>query len=159
MLRDLYTIGIRPVLEYASVVWAGLSKSDHCRLERINRRAARLVTGITRSDAVPPKILLSRAGLPELHVRRSLHQVLFVHRFVHQLLPDHILDGLSHWLPDSHSQRSYLLRRDKCLRLPRARKNILKLSPVYTAFSVWNSLPDSLLSKPSVQSLKAFFSS
>ena len=68
VLRDLYTIGIRPVLEYALVVWAGLSKSDHCRLERVNRRAAQLVTGITRSGAVPHKILLSHAGLPELHV-------------------------------------------------------------------------------------------
>ena len=43
VLRNLYTIGIRSVLEYVSVVWAGLSKSDHCRLERINRRAARLI--------------------------------------------------------------------------------------------------------------------
>ena len=140
--------------EYASVVWSGLSSTDCSRLERINRRAAQLITRTKRTDGLPHDLLLAWAGLADLIARRHLHQALFVYRFAHQLLPSHILDGLAHWLPDSASQRPYLLRRDKCLQLPRARENVLKLSPLYAAFSFWNSLSATFLSQPTIQSLK-----
>ena len=156
--RELYVTCIRPVLEYSSIVWSGLSQTDSSRLERLNRRAARLITRCSRLCDLPHPVLLARAGLQELSQRRRLGQALFTFRFANVNLPAHILDGLAHWLPDSPSQRPYLLRREKTLRLPRARKNTLKHSPLYSAFSLWNSLPPSLLSSATVQSLKAFFS-
>ena len=157
VLRELYTTCIRPVIEYSSVVWSGISSTDSVKLERLNRKAARLISNTKCRSDTPHDILLARAGLQELSHRRHLFQVLFTYRFVHTDLPSHIVEGLSHWLPDSTSQRSYLLRRQKTLRLPRAHKNILKRSPLYSAFSFWNSLPTSLLATSSVQSLKAYF--
>ena len=146
-----------PVIEHSSVFWSGISSTDSVRLERLNRKAARLISNTRCRSDTPHDILLARAGLQELLHRRHLFQVLFTYRFVHTDLPSHIVEGLSHWLPDSTSQRSYLLRRQKTLRLPRGHKNILKRSPLYSAFSFWNSLLTSLLATSSVQSLKAYF--
>ena len=43
VLLDIYTTCIRPTLEYANLVWCGLSKSDCARLERCQLRLASLL--------------------------------------------------------------------------------------------------------------------
>ena len=43
-IRHLYCTAIRPTLEYAITVWSGLVKSDASKLERRQRRAARLTS-------------------------------------------------------------------------------------------------------------------
>ena len=54
----LYTTSIRPILEYASTAWCSLSQKDNEQLERIQRRAARLIVKeIPRSDT-PHDLLL-----------------------------------------------------------------------------------------------------
>ena len=146
------------MIENASVVWAGLKTSDATKLERVNRKAARLIAGLPSRTSLPHDLLLARAGLSELSHRRNLSQALVTHRFADANLPPHVLDGLAHWLPDSDSEKHYILRRNKALRLPRAKKNVLKLSPLYSAVTTWNSLPSSLLANSTVESIKTFFS-
>ena len=50
----------------------------------------------TRHD-IPHDILFSRAGLPTLSSRREVEQIVFVFKFLHNFLPDHVLDKLMHW--------------------------------------------------------------
>ena len=106
VLRELYTTCIRPVIEHSSVVWSGISSTDSVRLERLNRKAARLISNTKCRSETPHDILLVRAGLQELSHRRHLFLVLFTYLVVHTDLPSRIGEGLSHWLPDSTSQRS-----------------------------------------------------
>ena len=91
--RELYVTCIH--LEYSSIVWSGLSQTDSSRLERLNRRAARLITRCSRLCDLPHSVLLARAGLQELSQRRRLGQALFTFRFANVNLPAHILDGLA----------------------------------------------------------------
>ena len=54
-LRTIYLTCIRPSIEYGVVAWGGLSKGDSDRLEKCQRRAARIITGLPcRSDTPPP---------------------------------------------------------------------------------------------------------
>ena len=48
-LTHIYISYIRPITEYASVVWDGCSEQDSILLERLLNEAARIVTGSTRS--------------------------------------------------------------------------------------------------------------
>ena len=63
VLLDIYTTCIRPTLEYAYLVWCGLSKSDCARLERCQRSAAHIITGISPLADVSRDLPLARAGL------------------------------------------------------------------------------------------------
>ena len=45
-VSKLYTVFIRPILEYASEVWCNCSEYDSNRLERVQLEAARIVTGL-----------------------------------------------------------------------------------------------------------------
>ena len=49
MLNTMYISFIRPVLEYAFVVWDSCSTYNVNRLEKLQIEAARIVTGLTRS--------------------------------------------------------------------------------------------------------------
>ena len=64
-------------MEYASLVWAGLSKTEANRLEKCNRSAPRLIAKISIQADLPRRLLLARAGLESLEVRRKVAQVKF----------------------------------------------------------------------------------
>ena len=96
-IRQVYCSSIRPVLEYASVVWSGIAKACADQLESIQRRAARLISGILLPSHLPHAVILARVGLPTLSSRRHVEQVVFAHNFVHGSLPNHLLDCLGHW--------------------------------------------------------------
>ena len=45
-LSKMYVTFVRPILEYASVIWGGFSISDTEKLEKVQLYAARIVTGL-----------------------------------------------------------------------------------------------------------------
>ena len=150
---------------YGSVVRDGLSKTEAYRLEKCNRSAARHIAKISiRADL--PRHLLARAGLESLEVRRKVAQVKFclptngiASCGMSRRLPDHLQSAISSWMsvPSRHivDHRSSNLS----MRLPRPIKNTQRNSPLYSAFSTWNSLPLSLQKSPTHASITLFFSS
>ncbi len=48
-LNRIYISYLRPILEYASVVWDGCTDYEKSALDKIQNEAARIVTGLTRS--------------------------------------------------------------------------------------------------------------
>ncbi len=88
VLQHLYKQSIRPTLEYASVAWSGVSVTEKLHLERIQRRAARLITGESPRSDTPHDILLARAGLPTLSSQREVEQIVFAFKFLQNLLPN-----------------------------------------------------------------------
>ena len=97
VLQHIYKTSIRPALEYSSVAWTGLSTTEKQLLERIQRKAERLITDETTRYDIPHDILLSRAGLATLSSRHEVEQIVFAFNFLHNLPPDHVLDKLMHW--------------------------------------------------------------
>ena len=47
-LETIYMVFIRPILEYADVVWCNITKYEEDELEKIQLEAARIVTGTTK---------------------------------------------------------------------------------------------------------------
>ena len=162
VIRQLYLSCIRPSLEYASLVWCGLTAGDQAQLDRVQRRAARLITGILPRSDTPHAVLLARAGLEDLSSRGKLAQATFAYRMVHDNLPEH----LQTYLNSVRLHRSALsrsLRNSNSVHLPRARKSVLLSSPLYVCSSTWNSLSLSLLLFsslfPSLHSSRPYLSS
>lgn len=76
-----YTQIVRPVLEYASGSWDSIGKTAAADLEAVQRRAARMVCGIRRTDRKTSTTgLLKGLNLPTLAERRkSARLKLFQH--------------------------------------------------------------------------------
>ena len=66
-MQSLFTVCIRPAIEYASVAWCGIRSVDSQRLERLQSSTARLIAGVSVRDRLPHEILLCPCDV-ELHV-------------------------------------------------------------------------------------------
>ena len=152
VIQQLYCSSVRPAMEYASLAWSGASDAE--RLERVQRRAARLISNISALSDTPHDILLARAGLQPLSRRRHIEQAVFAFRFVSGCsLPRHI-QLLSHWLSAKPSATCRLRNADS-IRLPRPKKNVLKASPLYISLSIWNNLSSDAKSSKSPRGLRS----
>ena len=154
-IRSVYISYIRPILEYACIAWCGVSCTDSARLERLQRRAARLITGNAPRSDIDHEILLARAGLQTLTERRVAEQIVFAFRFCHDLVPAHLSNALAHWRTPKSSRVSSLRNRHK-VRLPAVKKSVFLKSPLYCSISHLNNLsisPDTSLSVSSLRRL------
>lgn len=128
-LVRVYVSFVRPVLEYGSLAWCGLSASSSRRLESIQLKAL-AIAGCSPSRLQP------------LSTRRSAHLVRFFCRLLSDDVPSHLLNYCSWSSVGSVSSRS--LRTSQCIRLPRPRTQMLLCSPLYQAASAYNSSVPSL---------------
>ena len=154
---DIYIFTLLPVADYACIVWGpGLRKSDSAKLEKVHRRAARLISGTKLADNIGHDLVLARTGLSALATHRKSRLAQFSPSIAKGFVPDHLLNSTDHWfVPPPVRSRS--LRSSLAFRLPRAKKAVLTQS-VFAALSVWNSLPQSVRSSSSSQIKEHFFS-
>ena len=96
MFLTLYKSLVRPVLEYCSTVWCTNTKIMSEKLERVQRRATKLVTQISNLD-YPSR--LKRLNLPSLLYRRRRADVLQIYR---------ILSGIDHLNSNLHCSTGQL---------------------------------------------------
>ena len=72
-LQQIYFAFIRPVLEYADVVWNNCTEQQSELLEKIQREAGRIVTGTTKFVGIEE--LDAELGWLKLSERRNLHKL------------------------------------------------------------------------------------
>ena len=63
VVRNIYRTCVLPAIEYSSLAWSGMGKRNAQLLDRVHRRAARLISGTRLSELVSNELLLSRTGL------------------------------------------------------------------------------------------------
>ena len=69
-LKLIYLTYIRPIIDYGDIIYHGsITVADSLSLERIQNRAARLITGALRRT--PSKMLLEELGLTTLYMLRA----------------------------------------------------------------------------------------
>ena len=149
-IRSVYLTSVRPVLEYAQLAWCGLSAQDINHLERLQRRAARVITGVKpwSSTGTCHEVLLAHAGQPTLSERRLTAQAVSRFNVVNELdIPCHLSNLIQAWLPEKPI-RCLALRDSQTIRLPRFKSSISCRSPLHTFFSFWNSLSKDIRQVP-----------
>ena len=148
-LEILYKSMVRPVLEYASILYDNLTSYLSIRLENCQRAAALICTCAmqrTSTDA-----LLEELGWASLRERRKYYRLTLFYKMNNQLVPSY-LESL---LPNQVRNRTrYPLRNADDLDIFLCKKQYRAKSFLPLTTMEWNKLDPSLKSCPSVESFK-----
>ena len=135
-LETLYKSFIRPVLEYADVIWHIPADNRHVLdiLERIELEAARLVTGATKR--CPTANLYREVGWETLASRRTFHRALMMFKIQNGFAPTYLQD----LVPAPIQARTRYNLRNRFLSLDL--KHIRNLSsPLLPGYGIQSRLP------------------
>jgi len=148
-LKPLYTALVRPHLEYAVCSWCPYFKTDIKILERVQRRATKLVKPI---KSKPYEVRLKELNLMSLEDRRRRGDLIQMHKLVNGHEDINLLSGINFAKPTTIN-----LRRQHKKRLIREINK--KGSHRYNFFtnrvtSSWNDLPESAVSATSTNIFK-----
>ena len=148
-MTQIYLSYLRPLLEYASVVWDGCTQYEKTKLERIQYEAARLVTGLTRSVSI--ENLIKEIGWLSLSERRHFQKAVTMFKIKNGLAPDY----LNKFLPPLVSDRTpYNLRNASNVSTVRRRTELFARSFMPSAVELWNSLPAAIQNINSLDNFK-----
>ena len=124
---------VRPIMEYASVVWDPFTEENIRKLEMVQRRAARMVYANCRLTS-SVTIMLQQLQWSTLQERRAQAKVIMVYRIVYSLV-----DIQADQLIPTISVRGHNMR----LMVPFARTLIYQRSFFQDTIRLWNSLQQS----------------
>ena len=147
VLNEIYLMYIRPHFDYCDIIYDGnLTASDSIRLQTIQNRCARLVTGTL--FRTPTNALLNDLGWERLEARRLIHRLLFFHRlfYNHPPLPPYLTNLLTDTRQDATGLQ---LRNAHLLSLPPIRLTSFRNSYIPATIRQWNLLPEILRNTPS----------
>jgi hypothetical protein len=150
-LETLYTSFVRPVIEYADVVWDVPADNRHTLkvLDKVQKEAAKLVSGAT-----------ARCSTEELHTelaweplakRRKLHRASMMHKVENGLAPPYLQDLMPNHV---QARTRYNLRNTEDLDVPRARLSAYSNSFFPAATRQWNKLTRKTKQSPTPNSFK-----
>ena len=136
---------VRPILEYGHSVWNPHLKTLSQEVERVQRRATGLL-GSLKGLSYPER--LQKLKLPSLEHRRKRGDMIDTYKYVHGLYdcarPALTFSEVTH-------TRGHSLK----LRTGISRLNVRKYFFSQRIVSLWNSLPEEVVTAPSTNSFKA----
>ena len=141
----LYKTLVRPILEYCSSVWYPMFKRDSEALERVQRRATKVLRN--RRDLSYPERLF-RLKLPSLVYRRRRSDLIQVYRMLHHI--DDIDYTKFFTLTEGGQTRGHTLKLVKQRTASRLRQFVLGIRVV----NDWNSLDEAVVTAESVNAFK-----
>lgn len=145
-LPILYKSLVRPHLEFGNLVWGPFNRTDQKKLERVQRRATRLVT---RLRHLPYEIRLKSLQLPSLYYRRKRGDMIFTYQLFHNGVDADPADFFS--LASGRSTRGHPFKICKPTATCRVRRSAFAIRVI----NDWNSLPSAVVCSPSVNTFKA----
>lgn len=144
--ETLYLTNIRPMLEYACAAWDPFTKVLEDKLERVQKRAARFVTGIY-DYKIRGSQIRENLGWKLLSTRRKMIRL----KLLHNINSGNTGIDKNIYLKPPHYQSK---RRDnsKKIRAYQSRINVFKFSFFPRTIAEWNLLPDEIVSAPNFSS-------
>ena len=137
---------VRPHLEYGNLVWGPFNRADQKAVERVQRRATRLVTSIRHLKYQSRLCLLN---LPSLYYRRRRGDMIHVY----QMLTGGV-DVIATEMFTIHTggpTRGHSLKLAK----PHAASRVRQNSFAIRIINDWNGLPSAVVSSPSLNVFKS----
>ena len=149
VLNQIYITYVRPIFDYADVVYHGnITVTDSLALERVQNRAARLITGAFRRTSTDA--LLQELGWTPLCVRRNINALNTFHR-IKQNAPQYLLDVIP---ATRHKITDRNLRNSANISLPPNRLSSFKNSFFPDTIRRWNIIPQEIRSIECIRSFK-----
>ena len=87
-LEIIYTLFIRPLLEYFNVVWDNCTQYESNDLEKIQNEAARIVTGATKLTSL--QSLHIETGWESLASRRQKSKLVLFYKMQNEMTPEYL---------------------------------------------------------------------
>ena len=148
-LERLYLTYIRPILEYADIVWDNCSGTESDKLEDIQRAAARVVCGAKRGTSHAR--LYEEVQWEKLKDRRAKHKLSMMHKLSKNKAPETLLS----LLPARVEQRqTYRLRNNDNITMPTTSTALLQKSFYPSTINAWNALSPEDRNVPSTEAFK-----
>ena len=145
-----YKTLVRPVLEYASVIWDPHHQKDIDSVEMTQRRAARRIAN-DFSPYTSASSLTKSLGLETLRTRRTRDKATIMHTIYHQQIAVNLPDTIR---PIARRTRGH----NNKLTLPKARTDVHLYSFFPSATRLWNSLPPDAVETGSLETFKRIIS-
>ncbi|KAK3108052.1 hypothetical protein FSP39_000221 [Pinctada imbricata] len=142
---SLYKALVRPHLEYASSVWSTIFKKDAIAIENTQRRATKILRGI--SNLTYPE-RLKYLGLPSLEYRRIRSDMIQVYKFLNNI--DKMDDDLL-----KINENSRTRGHNKKLLKSHSRLNVRKFSFTERVVNTWNNLPSDVINSKNINLFKS----
>ena len=145
-LPILYKTLVRPHLEYGNLTWGPFNRADQRLLEKVQRRATRLVRTIRH---LPYSERLKKLKIPSLYYRRSRGDMIRLYQIFNSAVE---LDPTQLFVRDVNSRtRGHPLKVQK----PRADTRVRRQAFGIRSINAWNALPAQVVCAPSTNSFKA----
>ena len=138
-LLRIYNSLVVPYFTYCSTVWNDGNKTNLEKLYKLQKRAARIITGLnyeTRS-----KIILQSLGWNPIDNILKKREFLITFKAIRGIAPECICNMFSYCDNRSHHMRS----NGRKLTLDKPNRSFMKKSFSYRGASAWNSLPNEIL--------------
>ena len=149
-LQQFYFTFIRPVLEYADIIWSNCTLAESETLEKIQIEAARIVTGTTKLVSIHD--LFREVGWEKLHDRREKHKLIKFFNMKNKNCPEY----LNIMVPNQISETTqYSLRNSSNIQGIPCRTSLYSNSFLPSVIRQWNELPNDIKQATSVRSLKS----
>ena len=150
-LETIYTCFVRPALEYGSIIWQSCTQTEGNRLEAIQLRAAKIITGgIIRTNS---NLLYEETKIEKLESRRDRQLLLFFHKLMNDNVPAY-LESIKP--AENINRHNRNLRNRNDLDAPRSRIKKYEDSLIIKAVSLWNNLPTAAKNIPDYYSFKLY---
>jgi hypothetical protein len=150
-LETLYTSYVRPVIEYADVIWDVPADNRHTLkiLDKVQKEAAKIVSGAT--SRCTTEELHTELGWEPLAKRRKLHRASMMQKIEHGVAPNYLQD----LIPNRVQARTrYSLRNTENRDVPLARISSYSNSFFPSATRQWNELNRETKVSPTPHSFK-----
>ena len=145
----MYLSFLRPIIEYASVVWDNCTLYKKDNLEKIQIEAGRIVTGLTRSASLYN--LYHELGWLTLSERRKYQKLVLTYKITHNMVPKY----LSSLFPQNVGNSvGYNLRNNADFALLPCCTTLYENSCIPSIISLWNNLPLNFRNATTISSFK-----
>jgi hypothetical protein len=150
-LEIIYFAFIRPKMDYGCVLFAGSSKSNLDKLDKIEIECIRIITGATRLSH--RNKMLNEISWQLLADRRAYFVLCQLYQIVYNIAPIYLLN-IYREIQDYGETHNYQLRNKGCVKKPFSRSIIYTQSFFPYSISLWNRLDTETKSASSLRSFK-----
>ena len=149
-LQIIYKALVQPHFDYCSTLWGNCGKSLQDKLQKLQSRAARVITGETYD--IRSTYILNSLSWETLDNRRKKSKAVFMYK----VLNDHAAPSLKESFYERNvMQNRYNLRNSEYdLTIPRSRTEYLRRNFKYSGAMLWNDLSFEAKSPSSLDSFK-----